>query len=324
MGATQNETQLLALLLASREPLPLEAVGRALGCAPVEAAVLLERLEGKGCRLARHPQHGVQLLESSLTCWSTYIEGRRPGLIGRKVSVYRETTSTQELARKMLKPGGNGHDGHVLVSDHQSAGRGRLGRPWITAPGAALLMTAIVGHGQATVDRLMLAACCGVAEGIEAATGIGTQVRWPNDVLMNGAKMAGIIVETVGKLALIGIGINVHGAPRTGRQVTLRSPATSLAEQGQAVDRLLLMERVLEQLQAALYTRPSDDLYQAWRERAALLQQRVTVEADGRQLTGRVIDLDPTQGLLLQLDRGQVVTLPAQTTSLVLEGTGDA
>lgn len=319
LSEPQVDAELLRVLLEAREPLPLEAIGRAVGASPMQAARGIVHLQAAGCTLDRHPQHGVRLLETSLTCWSTYIESRHAGRIGRRLSVYRATTSTQDVARKLLHPATGDHHGHVLVTDHQSAGRGRLGRRWTTAPGAALLLTAIAARHNATLDRLMLAACTALAETVESLTGAATQVRWPNDLLIDGRKLAGIIVETVGPTALIGVGVNVHASPRSNGHAALRSPATSIAEQGPRVDRLLLLDRLLSHLQQTLYERPTEALHDAWRRRAALLQQRVTVDAQGRRLTGRVIDLDPAEGLLLQLDRGQVLTLPAATTSLVLD-----
>ena len=318
---TAVDTALLHALLEASGPLTAQALALRLKLAPAAVSRRLRKLHEGGCHIQEHPQHGVRLLSAGLECWADYIEPRHAGTIGRRLFVYRTTTSTQDVARQLAASPDATSDGHVVVADHQSAGRGRLGRRWLNEPGSGLLLTAIVAHRGASVDRLMLASCCAVAAAIEELSGLGISVRWPNDLLIGGDKLAGILLETVGPLALIGIGLNVNGQPHSlppDADSATRS-ATSLAAHMEAPDRLRLLDRILHALQTKLHHAADGELIAFWKQRATLLGRRVTVDSAGHRLTGRVIDLDPTAGLLLQTDRGGVTPLPAQTTSLVAE-----
>lgn len=322
-----TDTALLHALLEATAPMTAQTLALRLNIAPVAVPQRLHALRQAGCDIDEHPQHGVTLRSAGLGCWADYIEPRHAHRIGARLIVYRETTSTQDIARQLAAAGGGGRDqfrgldGHVIVADHQTAGRGRLGRRWLTTPGAGLLLTAIVEHQTASVDRLMVGSCCAAASAIEQLTGLHIGVRWPNDLLIDSAKLAGILVETAGPLALIGIGINVHGQPESlpPDPTSPTRSATSLAQHSPAVDRLRLLDHLLTALHRALRQSTDADLVTFWKERSTLLQRRVTVDAAGRRLTGRVIDLDPAAGLLLQTDRGAITPLPAQTTSLIAD-----
>ena len=166
----------------------------------------------------------------------------------------------------------------------------------------------------------MLASCCAVARTIEGLGQFQVQVRWPNDLLIDGRKVAGILVEQVGSTALIGVGINTrvgeHELPATdsGRPIC----ATSLHLHGVTADRLYILDQLLDRLEGELYRAADADLLAQWRRRSCLTQQRVTVRSGERTITGRVIDVDPRHGLLLADDRGAMHTLAAATTSLLV------
>lgn len=327
--AEEIDPALLHRLLEAEAPLTPEAIGGELGLAAATARARLETLRQAGCELDWHPQRGVRLLSAGLGCWADYIEARHAGRLGRRVTLYRETASTQEAARRLLSGADPArHGGHVILADHQTSGRGRMGRSWLAAPGEGLLLSVIhcpVDETPGATDRLVIGSCYAVAEAVEHAVGLSIQIRWPNDLLVDGAKLAGILVERRDGAAVIGIGLNVGGAPQRlpaagggangGAGAT--DTATSLAEHGGLVDRLRLLDLVLDRLDATLRWADDRALHRAWKARSCLLGRRVTVDAEGRPLTGRVVELDPKHGLMLQVDGGAVVTLPAETTSLV-------
>jgi BirA family biotin operon repressor/biotin-[acetyl-CoA-carboxylase] ligase len=315
MSAQPIDVRLLDLLLRSESPRTPADLARRLHGSAVSVSAALERLRLAGCLFESHPQQGVRLISAGLNCWADHIEPRHRGHIGRKLSVYRQTTSTQDVARRLLGKRPSAQHGHVVVADQQTAGRGRLGRRWQSSPGSALLLTAIV-PAAASLDRLMLACCCALARAIEHCTPVRPTIRWPNDLLVDGAKLAGILVETVGRTALIGIGVNVTDHPADPR---IAGGATDLSRHGPPPDRLLLLDELLTRLDGALHESDDAELASQWRDRASLWRQRVTVRTDGRRLTGRVIDIDPVRGLLMEVERGPVAMLPAATTSLVLD-----
>ena len=180
------------------------------------------------------------------------------------------TPSTQEVARKLPV-------GTVVVADHQTAGRGRLDRRWEAPPGTALLASFVV-----PCDRLVT-----FAAGVAAAEACGAAVRlkWPNDLLLTGRKLGGILAEAQGERAVVGIGINLGWAP------------PGAARLG-PVDRDLLLERIAEGL-ARWLAAPKDELLDAWRARADTLGRRVRVEVGGGSFEGMAEDVTDDGALVV-------------------------
>jgi len=311
---TDLDLSVLEAMLDAASPMPAYALSRTVHASPHAAAAAIERLTAAGCRFDHHPQHGSRLLETSLGCWSDFLECRRRRRFGRRTLVYRRTASTQEVARQLIAGAAESgdFDGYLVAADHQTAGRGRLGRTWRSRPGDQLLVTAIIADRPHPTDRLMLTAAVAVSRCVESFTGRPVELRWPNDVYVDRAKLAGMLVETLGGAALVGIGLNVRGSPP---HAVAGYPTTHLRRRLEHVDRLAALDRLAEALTETMNW-PDDRLADHWRRRAGLLQQRVTVDVDGRQLTGRVIDIDPKDGLVFEVERGPIVTLPAASTSI--------
>ena len=171
---------------------------------------------------------------------------------GQQLVVFSETDSTNDQAKKLAEEGAV--QGLLVVSDSQTAGRGRRGRSWESRVGEGIFMTLLlkpdIAPGNASMLTLVMALA--VRAGIRQVTGIDTQIKWPNDIVMNGKKVCGILTEMSAQLdyinhVVIGIGINVQNEsfPKEIEQV-----ATSiLMETGQHVNRAELIEAVLEQFE---------------------------------------------------------------------------
>lgn len=155
--------------------------------------------------------------------------------------------STNDLALDWIRAGRAG-PGDVLVAEEQTAGRGRLGREWSSGRGA-LLLTAVVPFDPGRAGFLALAA--GVAAARAAADlGAPARVKWPNDLLLDGAKLGGVLVESEGGLAAVGIGVNVaNDLPPPG---ALRLAAARLADRLPEATPGRLLERLLPRLSEAL------------------------------------------------------------------------
>lgn len=241
-----------------------------------------------------------------------------------RVSVVAETGSTNADLIAAAREGAA--EGTVLVAERQNAGRGRLGRPWITEPGAALTFSVLLRPvlvPAAARSWLPLLTGVAVAAGIRAQTGLDVGLKWPNDVVAAGGdgpaglgKLAGILAELSGDAVVIGIGLNVAStpalvgasAPGGGRPAGL-APA-SLASIGAAgVDRAALLTAILRQLEH-WYLRwtggsaPGDAVASGLR--AEYLRSCRTVGRDvrvelpgGTFLTGRARDIDGSGRLLV-------------------------
>jgi BirA family transcriptional regulator, biotin operon repressor / biotin---[acetyl-CoA-carboxylase] ligase len=215
-------------------------------------------------------------------------------------------TSTNDEAARLSRAGAS--HGTVVISERQTAGRGRDGHEWKSPPGG-LYLSAIVRPplSLAMVPPMTLAIGIGTCDAIRAC-GVGGQLKWPNDVLVGERKIAGVLVESQsqgGKLetVIVGIGINVKSV-RLGEVADI---ATSLEdESGEDVDRELVISRLLTHVERWIdrYTAiglPS--VIPAWHERMAIgLAARATI--DGIRIVGDVIGLDPEGALLLREPAG--------------------
>jgi BirA family biotin operon repressor/biotin-[acetyl-CoA-carboxylase] ligase len=218
---------------------------------------------------------------------------------GWSVDLLPSAGSTNAVAARNPRPD------TIVVADHQTAGRGRLDRSWSTPAGSALTFTAVVDPGLADHDwpLLPLAVALAVADGVRNATDLPVAVKWPNDLLLDAGKIAGILLERVtgsdGRpLALIGIGINVALS-----EAELPVPsATSLEIAGSPVDRTTVFAEVVPALAAildALRAEPAAVL-ERYRSECDTLGREVEVHLpDGERFTGTATSLDRSGRLVV-------------------------
>jgi BirA family biotin operon repressor/biotin-[acetyl-CoA-carboxylase] ligase len=242
-----------------------------------------------------------------------------------QVSVVAETGSTNEDL--IAAAGAGAADGTVLVAERQTKGRGRLGRSWLSEPGAALTFSVLLrplAVPPAGRGWLPLLAGVAVAAGVRAQTGLDVSLKWPNDVVAVSAgpagslgKLAGILAEQAGDAIVIGAGLNVAATPvlaAAGRPSAGYGPA-SLADLGAtATDRTALLTAILRDLEHWYLrwvgaTAPGDAVSSGLR--AEYLRSCCTVGRDvrvelpgGTTLTGRACDIDGTGRLLVATEAG--------------------
>jgi BirA family biotin operon repressor/biotin-[acetyl-CoA-carboxylase] ligase len=233
----------------------------------------------------------------------------RLGLIGHEVRWYPEIGSTNDVAAAWAEHGAR--EGCVVVADAQSAGRGRHGRNWASPSGAGLYVSTVLRPAEHVLPLLTIAAGVGVAEGIQAVTGLVADLKWPNDVFINGRKVAGVLAEATssatGTRVVLGVGINASVAAYPPEVVDL---ATSLErELGGPVARGHLLAECLCGL-AHQYQNLTDGrrdaVLDAWRARAAAtLGRRVRWSEGGDTRVGTVDGIDDSGALLVRTDAGQ-------------------
>ncbi|MGH7243945.1 MAG: biotin--[acetyl-CoA-carboxylase] ligase [Phycisphaerales bacterium] len=270
------------------------------------------------------------MTETPIESWQDAIEAflrSRHITFIQRVMILRETASTQEAARAAAGSSG----GTLVVADHQTAGRGRLGRVWIqgvssdptesplASRGLGVAATIALPETDLSPPRLSLAAglaahgACAPALPKGATLGL----RWPNDVVeRNGhqRKIAGVLVETVGKLTLIGVGINVlHEDDDFPGALSRR--AVSLRQLGSTESRLEILLRLLGEFQRAMQT-PAEIVSTKWSTLDILVGSRRTMIQAGRRYEGLVKSIQPTSHIEIETKDG-VVQLPSLTTALV-------
>jgi BirA family biotin operon repressor/biotin-[acetyl-CoA-carboxylase] ligase len=228
-------------------------------------------------------------------------------MIGRPRVHHRETDSTNERARELAAAGAT--HGTLVTADAQSAGRGRQGRLWVAPPGSAILMSVVVrDFGEQAL--LPLAVPVAVCEASESVAPVECRIKWPNDVWVDGRKLAGILVEGRPQegWAVLGIGLNVStGADEF--PPDLRETATSLAlAAGEPIDRDQLLEVLLDTLDTRLSS-PAEDILESWRKRDALKDKPVRWaggEGTARGVSATGALMVESDGDRLELDAGEV------------------
>ena len=191
-------------------------------------------------------------------------------------------------------------DGTVVVADHQTAGRGRRGHHWEDEPGASLLFSVVARSSLPIAQRplLSLAAAVAIADALAEVAGVATRLKWPNDVLVSGRKIAGILLESRSEdLVIIGIGVNVA---QSRFAAELAGVATSIAlERGRTMPRDELLEALLRHFDAWRARLEHDGfgpVRERWLALADTMGRRVRVEGQ----TGLAVGLDDDGALLLR------------------------
>jgi BirA family transcriptional regulator, biotin operon repressor / biotin---[acetyl-CoA-carboxylase] ligase len=224
----------------------------------------------------------------------------RLGSFGQRVLWYSEVGSTNDIAGSLAER--NADEGVVVLADRQTSGRGRLGRSWASPAGAGIYASVVLRPPPAVAKLLTIAAGVAVVEGIASATGLVAYVKWPNDVHVDGRKLAGILAEGAPSHVIIGIGINVLPAAYP---PDVAARATSIeSELGRPVDRALVFAECLAAL-AVRYRQLHEDgqeVVDAWRQRAApVLGRRVEWESAGQRQSGLAENIDDDGALVVKV-----------------------
>ncbi len=223
------------------------------------------------------------MVEDNLSA-AAITQGLETRFVGQRVIYYPRLTSTMDAARQEAQNGAA--EGTIVIADEQTAARGRLERVWLS-PTGNIGLSIILYPSLSYLSSMIMLASLAVVHSVEAATGLKSQIKWPNDVLINGRKLCGILIESDVRGSMvrlvIGIGINVNLRPADFPEIL--PIATSLSrELGSQVSRLKVLRCLLvdiERLYLALAT--GDSLYPEWRDRLVTLGRRVHVK------TGEVV-----------------------------------
>lgn len=243
--------------------------------------------------------------------------------IGKKIVVYASTASTNDVAAEYAKNKAN--DGLVVLAEQQTKGRGRSANKWLSAKGHSILCSVLLTQCKLNAEILPLAVAIAAAETVGKCAKTEAKIKWPNDVILNNKKVAGILVESK-KVAehtayIIGIGINCHQHKKD-FLAELKKTATSIdIESGTFTDRISLTKRLLTSIDHWLTAAESDEkkIVEQWQKLSTQLNHRVALVYDKKRFAGHCIGIDPQQGLILQLDSGAIRMFHAAQTTIVRE-----
>jgi BirA family transcriptional regulator, biotin operon repressor / biotin---[acetyl-CoA-carboxylase] ligase len=285
----------------------------------------IDQLAAAGFIIESHPMLGHRLVgvPDSLIAEEIAFD-LRAARAGRRVRCVEEAASTNDLAWQAAVAGQADADGMAIFAEHQSAGRGRRGNRWLAPAHTSVLCSILIWVPQAASQAggLTRAAAVAVAEAIEEECHLAAGIKWPNDLVVEDKKVAGILVESRPEAggtgpAVIGVGINCSQAAAD-FPTEFRSQVASLAMFADSVDRTLLARALLRRLDRVLTDLDSPDGAESVRTRAAArcrtLGRKIVVSDGQTTYSGEVLDLDPDYGLVLRLQEGGIRRFPAMTT----------
>ncbi len=230
------------------------------------------------------------------------------GFVGQKIIYRSKVPSTMELARKEALAGAP--EGTVVIADRQTAGKGRMGRSWLS-PSGCIALSVVLYTRVIYLSSLIMVASLAVMNSIKFVTGLNPQIKWPNDVMINGKKVCGILIESGVKdsdtnYAIIGIGINVN--LKTACLDNVLTPATSLSDElGREVSGLAIVRRLLQEVEC-LYrsAQNSEAVYRNWRQNLETLGKWVNARSGNEVYEGFAEDVEKDGSLILRLRDGSL------------------
>lgn len=310
-----TDAQILAALRAATNVSGAELAQR-LGISRAAIWARVEELRHLGYQIDASPHHGYRLGSSPDLLLADDLMSRlgEDRLIGREIHVFKETASTNDVVERLARDGAR--EGVVVFAEAQTRGRGRLGRRWHSPAGQGLYFSVLLRPKlrPSEATQLTVVAAAALVRAIEATTPVRPAIKWPNDLLVDGRKIAGVLtelsaeVDTIKHLTL-GIGLDVNQAAGD-FPPELRSVATSLrAAAGHAISRPELATRILLELDAD-YARVRRGQFDAvadeWEERCTTLGHQVAIRIGERVVRGRAEALDDDGALLVRTQHGRL------------------
>ncbi|GFN22865.1 biotin--[acetyl-CoA-carboxylase] ligase [Thermanaeromonas sp. C210] len=292
-----------------------EELSRKLGLSRTAIWKHIQALRREGYRISASTRRGYALLNIP-DCFypEEVMAGLRTSWLGRPFYYYDEVGSTNQVAKDLADAGAP--EGTVVVAETQKSGRGRLGRSWFSPGGKGIWVSTILRPRVPPVQlpQVSLLAAVAATEALEETTGLRPGIKWPNDLLLRGRKLAGILTEMRAEMdttqyVVVGIGINVNLEPGDFTP-DIQSLATSLeVELGRRIERLPLLQALLYHLEG-WYERWQEEGFapvaQAWRRASVTLGRQVRVVTPDKVYAGRAVDIDEEGALLVKDEAGRL------------------
>jgi BirA family biotin operon repressor/biotin-[acetyl-CoA-carboxylase] ligase len=273
----------------------------------------LQRLRALGYEIEASTRSGYRLIRSPDLLTPSEIKPLlRTDRMGQTIHYFNSIDSTNSKAYQLAIQGAE--EGGVVIAESQKKGRGRLGRHWVSPPFSNLYLSVIlrpqIPPHQASLITLMAAVA--TARAIERYSGLIPLIKWPNDILLRGLKVAGLLNEIHSEMdrvhfVILGIGVNLNMEERMFSK-EIRGMATCLKrEMGQTISRKTFLQFLLEELEkwyTIFLKEGGAPVLKAWRDRAKIQGKRVRVASFGETLKGVAVDVDSDGALILETKDG--------------------
>jgi BirA family biotin operon repressor/biotin-[acetyl-CoA-carboxylase] ligase len=281
----------------------------------------IETLRQTGYEIDAVPHLGYKLVSAPDALIASEIKcGLKNKIFGKEVISYKKVDSTNDIAYQLAEKGVK--EGTVILAEEQSKGKGRHGRQWASPPKGGIYMSCILRPEMAPneIPRITLLAAVAAAKAIRATTSLDVTIKWPNDIMLDGKKICGILTEMkaeqdIAVFVILGIGINVNTAARA-----LPKGSASLKDELQRrgikgkVSRVEIVKKILEALEE-LYNiskrKGFESAIEEWKGLSDMLGSRVKVTLPNRSFEGLAHDINPDGALVVRLDSGVLEKVPS-------------
>ncbi len=243
----------------------------------------------------------------------------------RDIAYFNETDSTNLRAKDLAEQGAP--EGTVVIAESQTQGRGRRGRAWFSPAGEGIYVSVILRPALSAneVARLTLLTAVAVAETLLSLTPLGVRIKWPNDIMLKGKKLAGILTQVSTEMdtvdyVVVGLGLNVN-TPKSGFPRSLRDKATSVRiETGEPFPRIGLLRLYLERFEdcyGTFKTAGFKPILERWRALSDIIGRRVRVDLLTHRYTGEVLEIDQDGVLILRDHEGALQRVVSADVTLL-------
>lgn len=307
------QAQILQFLKESEGYVSGEEISRRCGMSRAAIWKHMQELRQEGFDVVAVPHLGYKLVASPDKLLPSEIRhGLKTRYLGKKIVYEDAVPSTMDVAFRLGMEGAV--EGTLVCAEGQTKGKGRLGRHWNSPKGKGIYMSVILRPSLPPTEaaQLTLLTAVAVCEAIRRVTGVAARIKWPNDILVEDRKLAGILTELSAetdrvRFVVIGIGINVN----TSLSV-LPLQATSLKEEAQKkIPRVELLQEILVELEnwyECLKKLGFAPVVERWKEFSSTLGKRVRLVDPGGEVEGEAVDLDKTGALMIRNDAGLIVS----------------
>jgi len=313
-GSGQGLTAVLQVLRGAGEAVSGEYLAAQLGLSRTAVWKRVHRLKAQGYVIEGSPRRGYRLLAvPDKLLPAEVLQGLQARVLKGPVHHFETLDSTNNLAKELAARGAP--EGTVVVAEAQTGGRGRLGREWDSPPGVGLYVSLVLRPMLPPMDlpQITLTSAVAVVRAVRRVAGVAPGIKWPNDLLLNGKKLGGILTEMETESdrishVVVGLGLNVNNP---GFPAELTATATSLTlAAGGAFSRVDLLKAWLEEFDG-LYDRFLNqgfaEILEEWKGLTVTLGREVTVRQGPREISGLALDVAPDGALLLRTAGSEIV-----------------
>jgi len=311
-----TDAKILSALRANPDGVSGADLAEQLGISRAAVWARIEELRRVGYEIEAGPHFGYRLVDEPDVLLADDLLARlgQTRVIGRDIRVFEQTTSTNDVIEKLARDGVG--EGVAVFAEAQTKGRGRLGRKWLSPARRGLWFSVLLRPELRPQEatQLTVASATALRRAIEAGTGLQAEIKWPNDIVMGGRKVAGILTELSAepdrvRYVVLGIGVDVNlGAGEFPPE--LRKLATSLKmEAGRTISRAELATAILRELDADYarlcgggFAKVADE----WEGHCQTIGRDVTIQIGERKIRGRAESLDDAGALLLRTEHGHL------------------